>query len=90
MQSGTACSASLFCSPSSTFELAGSWRKSFERPLGLASWLQQHRHKEQLPGNYCCSSAAKNGLAISSAPVVGDTMVTAVPRQTWRSTQQVC
>lgn len=31
---------------------------------------------------YCCSSAAKNGLAISSAPDVGDTIVTAVPRHT--------
>lgn len=32
-----------------------------------------------------CSSAATKGLAISSAPVVGDTMVTAVPRHTCSS-----
>lgn len=62
------------------------WRaaaaKAFTNRFDLRWLQQQHTGTRSSCLDYCCSSAAKNGLAISSAPVVGDTMVTAVPRQT--------
>ena len=49
------------------------------RLFGKAHACMQH----PILAVYCQSSSWLKGLAISSVPLVGDTIMTAVPRQTW-------